>query len=135
MGTRHHVRPWRPGWRTGRILAAETGAGAAEEATIADIAASPNGLTLASAVVVPGADRVDVVIRDLIATGAGNVIASFNGQFDSISMSWLNNATIALALRAHPEPVEPGVNERSRSGRIRIRRTRSRRRLARTDCN
>jgi len=100
-----------PGWRTGRILAAETGAGAAEEGAIADIAASPNGLTLASAVVVPGADRVDVVIRDLIATGAGNVIASFNGQFDSISMSWLNNATIALALRAHPEPVEPGVNE------------------------
>ena len=99
------------GWRNGRILAAETGPGAAEEGSIADIAVSPNGLTLASAVVVPGANRVDVVIRDLIATGAGNVIASFNGEYDSISMSWLNNATIALALRAHPEPLEPGVNE------------------------
>ncbi|MGA6974705.1 MAG: hypothetical protein WBY93_23960, partial [Candidatus Binatus sp.] len=61
------------GWRNGRILAAETGPGAAEEGSIADIAVSPNGLTLASAVVVPGANRVDVVIRDLIATGAGNV--------------------------------------------------------------
>src|SRR5208337_2891867 len=98
------------GWRTGRILAAETGPGAAEEGSIADIATSPNALTLASAVIVPGASRVDVVIRDLIASGAGNVIASFNGDYDSVSLSWLNNATIALALRARPEPLEPGVN-------------------------
>ena len=91
-------------WRTGRILAAETGPGTAEEGTIADLAASPNGLTLATAVVVPGANRVDVIVRDLIATGPGNVIASFNGNYDSISMSWLNDATIALALRQHPVP-------------------------------
>ena len=91
-------------WRTGRILAAEAGPGAAEEGTIADIAASPNGLTLATAMVVPGAGRLDVIIRDLIATGPGNVIATFNGNYDSISISWLNNATIAVALRRHPEP-------------------------------
>src|SRR5271169_2642320 len=96
------------GWRTGRILAAETGPGAAEEGTIADLAASPNGLMLATAIVVAGADRVDLIIRDLIATGPGNVLASFNGQFDSISISWLNNATIALALRRHPEPLDSG---------------------------
>src|SRR5580693_2129897 len=72
-------------WRTGRILAAETGTAAAEEGKIADIAASPNGLTLATAMVAPGGDRVDVIIRDLIATGPGNVIANFNGRFDSIS--------------------------------------------------
>ena len=98
-------------WRTGRILAAETGPAAAEEGTIADLAASPNGLTLATAMVAPGGNRVDVIIRDLIATGAGNVIASFNGRYDSISMSWLNNATIALALRRHPEPLERGVSD------------------------
>ncbi|HYK63547.1 MAG TPA: hypothetical protein VEY94_01255 [Patescibacteria group bacterium] len=91
-------------WRTGRILAAESGPGAAEEGKIADIAASPNGLTLATAMVVPGADRVDLIIRDLIASGPGNVLTSFNGKYDSISMSWLNDATIALALRRHPEP-------------------------------
>ena len=91
-------------WRTGRILAAETGPAAAEEGTIADVAVSPNGLTLATAMVAPGGDRVDVIVRDLIATGPGNVIASFNGRYDSISMSWLNDATIALALRQHPEP-------------------------------
>ncbi len=98
-------------WRTGRILAAETGPAAAEEGTIADLAASPNGLTLATAMVAQGGNRVDVIIRDLIATGAGNVIASFNGRYNSISMNWLNNATIALALRRHPEPLESGVNE------------------------
>jgi len=99
------------GWRTGRVLAAETGPGAAEEGTIADLAASPNGLTLATAMVAPGGNRVDVIIRDLIATGSGNVIQSFNGRYDSISMSWLNNATIALALRRHPEPPgDSGVN-------------------------
>jgi hypothetical protein len=93
-------------WRTGRILAAETGPAAAEEGTIADVAVSPNGLTLATAMVAPGGDRVDVIIRDLIETGAGNAIANFNGRYDSISMSWLNDATIALALRQHPEPPE-----------------------------
>jgi hypothetical protein len=90
-------------WRTGRILAAEAGPGAAEEGKIVDIAASPNGLTLATAVVAAGGDRLDVIIRDLIATGPGNVLASFNGKYDSISMSWLNDATIALGLRRHPE--------------------------------
>lgn len=99
-------------WRTGRILAAETGPAAAETGTIADLAVSPNGLTLATAMVASGGDRVDVIIRDLIATGPGNVIANFNGRYDSISMSWLNDATIALALRQHPEPPEePGASE------------------------
>src|SRR5208282_4429273 len=55
------------GWRTGRILVAETGPAAAEEGTLADLAVSPNGLTLATAMVAPGGDRVDVIIRDLIS--------------------------------------------------------------------
>ena len=87
-------------WRTGRILAAETGPAAAEEGTIADVEVSPNGLTLATAMVAPGGERVDVIVRDLIATGPGNVIANFNGRYDSISMSWLNDATIALCVAA-----------------------------------
>jgi len=103
-------------WRTGRILAAETGPAAAEEGTIADVAVSPNGLTLATAMVAPGRDRVDVIVRDLISTGPGNVIANFNGRYDSVSMSWLNDATIALALRAHPEqPEESAAKETPKS--------------------
>ena len=94
-------------WRTGRILAAETGPSAAEEGTIMDVAASPEGLTLATAVVPTNHKRLDIIVRDLIATGPGQSIASFDGQFDSVSMSWLNRATIALALRRHPEPPPP----------------------------
>jgi hypothetical protein len=93
-----------PAWRTGRVLAAETGPRAAEAGTIVDVAASPEGLTLATAMVTPDGKHLDVITRDLIATGAGNVIASFDGQYDSVSISWLNRATIALALRRHPEP-------------------------------
>jgi hypothetical protein len=99
-------------WRTGRVLAAETGPAAAEEGTIADVSVSPNGLTLATAMVAPGGDRVDVIVRDLIETGPGNVISNFNGRYDSVSISWLNDATIALALRQHPEPPdESAANE------------------------
>ena len=92
------------GWRTGRILAAETGPRAAEQGTIVDVAASPDGLTLATAMVTPDGKRLDLITRDLISTGAGEVIASFDGRYDSVSISWLNRATIALALRRHPEP-------------------------------
>jgi len=99
-------------WRTGRILAAETGPAAAEQGTIADLAVSPNGLTLATAMVAAGGDRVDVIIRDLIASGSGSPIEEFNGRYDSISLSWLNDSTIALALRLHRgEPADSGVNE------------------------
>ena len=122
-------------WRTGRILAAETGPGAAEEGTIADVAVSPNGLTLATAMVAPGGDRVDVIVRDLIATGAGTVISTFNGRYDSISISWLNDTTIALALRAHPEPPDESASNEQQRSPIRMRQTRSRRRHARMGCS
>ena len=95
-----------PGWRTGRILAAENGPRAAEAGTIVDVAASSDGLTLATAMVTPDGKRLDLITRDLISTGAGEVIASFDGQYDFASISWLNRATIALALRRHPEPLQ-----------------------------
>src|SRR5271168_2565082 len=95
-----------PGWRTGRILAAENGPRAAEAGTIVDVAASPDGLMLATAMVTADGKRLDLITRDLISTGVGEVIASFDGQYDFASISWLNRATIALALRRHPEPLQ-----------------------------
>jgi len=105
-----------PDWRSERVLAAETGADAAEEGTIVDLAASPDGMTLATAVVPHGERRLDIILRDLIAVGAGHSIMSFDGAYDSVSMSWLNSQTIALALRAHPEPPPPPAPTNSAPG-------------------
>lgn len=91
-----------PGWRNSRVLAAETGDQAAEQGSILDVSPSPDGLTLAIAVVPTGARRLDIIVRDLIATGPGSSLMGFDGTFDSATMAWLNNTTVALALRAHP---------------------------------
>lgn len=90
------------GWGTSRVLAAESGDQAAEEGAILDVAPSPDGLTLAAAVVPKGQRRIDVILRELISSGPGQSIASFDGTFDSATMAWVNNTTIAVALRAHP---------------------------------
>jgi hypothetical protein len=88
-----------PGWRNARVIAAETGEGSAERGRIMDLAASPDGMTIALAVAVAGQNRLDIVMRDLIATGAGHPIASFDGAYDLASMSWLNADSIAIVLR------------------------------------
>ena len=123
-------------WRTGRILAAETGPGAAEEGTIADVGVSPNGLTLATAMVAPGGDRVDVIIRDLIATGPGNVIANFNGRlrfnFDELAERRDDRARAEAASGAAGRIRRQPAKFRSP---IRTRQTPSRRPLALTDCS
>jgi hypothetical protein len=94
-------------WQTNRVLAADTGSNAAEQGRIVDVAPSPDGMTLAIAEVIPGQNRLDVILRDLIAVGPGNPIASFDGEFDSATLAWLNNGTVALALRVHPESSPP----------------------------
>lgn len=94
-------------WQTSRVLAADTGQNAAEQGRIVDVAPSPDGMTLAVAEVIPGQNRLDVILRDLIAVGPGNPIASFDGEFDSATLAWLNTGTVALALRAHPETSPP----------------------------
>src|ERR1700687_307616 len=96
------------GGRPGRIPAAETGPRAVEAGTIVDVATSPDGMTLATAIVTADGKHLDVITRDLIATGAGNVLMSFDGHYDSVSMSWLNGATTAMAFRRHPEPPPEG---------------------------
>jgi len=93
-----------PGWRNSRVIAAETGEGSAEPGRIMDLAPSPDGMTLAVAVAVAGQNRLDIVMRDLIATGPGHPIASFDGVYDLAGMSWLNADSIAIVLR-------PGANQ------------------------
>ena len=91
------------GWRNQRIIAAEIGPSAAEPGRILDATASPDGMTFATAVAAAGEKHLDIVLRDLIASGPGHPITSFDGLYDLVSMHWLSNTTIAIVLRPRPE--------------------------------
>jgi hypothetical protein len=105
-----------PGWHNARVIAAETGEGSAEPGRIMDFATSPDGMTLALAVAVAGENRLDIVIRDLIATGPGHPITSFDGVYDLASMSWLNINSIAIALRPSANQPAPAPSSPDDSG-------------------
>jgi len=87
-----------------RIIASDFGP-ATPGGSIVGVAASPDGMTLATAVAEPANNQLEVVLHDILTNGEGSRVASFPGQFDSVSMSWLDNHTIALALRAAAAPV------------------------------
>jgi hypothetical protein len=87
------------GYRTARIIAEDGGVGA-PDGNIVDFAPSPDGLVLALAVTNRKEKRLDVVMRDLISEGAANPIANFDGKFDKVSIGWLGQFTIPLALDA-----------------------------------
>ncbi|HUY19716.1 MAG TPA: hypothetical protein VMV15_10860 [Candidatus Binataceae bacterium] len=86
-----------------RIVATDFGP-ATPGGSIVDVAASPDGLTLAIAVAAPVDNQLDLVLHDAIAPGEGSRIASFPGQFDAVSISWLDSHTVAVALRARAMP-------------------------------
>jgi hypothetical protein len=95
------------GWQSMRVITAETGHETAEPGNIVDVQPSPDGLTLAYAVALPKQMRLDIILRDLIATGPGMPVASFDGLYDSATMHWLNGQSIAVALRLHPGTTLP----------------------------
>jgi hypothetical protein len=85
-------------WGTERILAQDGGAGI-KDGHIVDVAPSPDGMTLALAVADSHDKRVEVVVRDVIAAGDGHPVSTFGGDFDGASVGWVDQFTIALALR------------------------------------
>lgn len=95
------------GYRGARVIAEDGGIGALN-GKIVDLAPSPDGMTLALAVMDPQEKRLDVVTRDVISAGAANPVSSFDGEFDSASIGWLGGFTISLALRAHVAVEESG---------------------------
>jgi hypothetical protein len=90
------------GYRTARVIAQDGGVGA-PDASIVDLAPSPNGMVLALAVANSKERRLDVVTRDLISEGAASPVSNFDGDFDSVSIGWLSEFNASLALRAHLE--------------------------------
>jgi len=78
-----------------RLVAADGGPGA-PDGKIVGLAASPNGLTLAVAEAVPG--RIEIVMRYVISNSGQNSVASFDGNFRSVSLTWLAPDTLAVGL-------------------------------------
>jgi hypothetical protein len=73
-----------PGARTGRILA---------------VAASPDGMELATAVADSTANRLNLMLIDSISGGDGHSVASFDGDYRIASLNWINRDTIAIVIR------------------------------------
>src|SRR6266851_3698301 len=96
-----------------RVLAQDFGA-AATAGVIVDIAASPYGTSLATAVSQPQNNRIVVFLRDLTSPSdaEGHALASVDGSFALVHLTWLDSATLSLALRApapSPDSTEPAA--------------------------
>ena len=91
-----------------RVLAQDFGASAAA-GVIVDIAASPDGTSLATAVSQPQNNRIVVFLRDLTSRSdaEGHVLASVDGSFALVHLTWLDSAALGLALRAPALNTEP----------------------------
>jgi hypothetical protein len=94
------------GYRTERVIAQDGGIGA-PDGRLVDLVPSPNGMVLALVVVKPAPHQLDVITRDVISEGAANPISSFDGDFESASVGWVDDFTLLLALRAHPQEPQP----------------------------
>ncbi len=78
-----------------RLVAADGGPGA-PHGKIVGLAASPDGLTLAVAEAEPG--RIEIVMRYVISNTGQNSVASFDGNFHAVSLTWLTPDTLAVGL-------------------------------------
>lgn len=83
------------GYKNVRLVAADGGPGA-PQGTIVGLAASPDGLTLAVAQATPA--RIEIVLRYVISNGGQNSVASFDGNFHAVSLTWVAPDTLAVGL-------------------------------------
>lgn len=83
------------GYKHVRLVAADGGPGA-PQGKIVGVAASPDGLTLAVAEAEPG--KIEIVLRYVISNGGQNSVATFDGNFHAVSLTWLAPNTLAVGL-------------------------------------
>jgi hypothetical protein len=89
-----------------RLIAADGGPGA-PHGKIVGLAASPDGLTLAVAEAEPG--RIEIVLRYVISNGGQTSVASFDGNFHAVSLTWLAPNTLAVGVAGESaSPAQPG---------------------------
>lgn len=78
-----------------RVIAADGGPGA----SIVDLAISPDGSTIATAMAHQDDPRVEVFAQELAGGRDGARVARYRGRFDSVSIAWLGPKRLAVALR------------------------------------
>jgi len=95
------------GYKQVRLVAADGGPGA-PHGKIVGVAASPDGLTLAVAEAEPG--RIEIVLRYVISNSGQNSVASFDGNFHAVSLTWLapNTLGVGLAGESAASPAQAG---------------------------
>jgi hypothetical protein len=94
------------GYRTERVIAEDGGIGA-PDGKILDFASNADGMVLALAVAEANQPQLDVITRDVISAGAASPVSSFDGVFQSVSIGWLGDFAIPLALQAHEAEAPP----------------------------
>jgi hypothetical protein len=80
-------------------IAGDFGPGA-PNGRIIEVAASPDGMEIATAVAAADAHRLDLMVIDSISGGEGHPVASFDGDFSVASLTWLDRTTIAIVIQA-----------------------------------
>jgi hypothetical protein len=93
------------GYKKMRLIAADGGPGA-PHGKIVGLAASPDGMTLAVAEAEPG--RIEIVLRYVISNGESSV-ASFDGSFHAVSLTWMAPHTLAVGLAGGPTAESAGA--------------------------
>src|SRR5215472_15179624 len=92
------------GLKTSRLIAADGGPGA-PQGKIVGLAASPDGMTLAVAEAKPG--QIRIVLRYVISNGGQSAVATFDGNFHAVSMTWTAPNTLAVAVVGDPAAPPP----------------------------
>lgn len=84
-----------------RILAEDFGS-AAPRGKLLDVAPSPDGFALATAVAEPTQGQVEVMLRDTLGQNAPYTLAAIEGSFKTAQLAWIDAFTLVLALRGPP---------------------------------
>jgi hypothetical protein len=91
------------------VIASDQGPGASA-GIIQDAAASPDGMELALAVAEPGNNRLNLMLIDSISNGESHSVASFDGDYDVVSMNWIDRDTLAVLIYPSAPPTQIAAN-------------------------
>jgi hypothetical protein len=74
------------------------------------VAASPDGMELATAVAEPTNNRLNLMLIDSISGGVGHSVALFDGDYHVATMNWIDRDTLAIVIRESAPPTQSAAN-------------------------